>query len=1517
MLSGMKRLFKRREARSRLTSRRRRFGQSLERLELRELLAADLEFSTFFPSTPMEDGVAAIAQDSAGNAYVSDYRYDAVTFELEGSVSKLSPSGSLLWSQELPEYALEIAVDDSGFVYLAAATSQIDLPTTADAHQLGLAGGTDFHVMVLDGNAIDADPETLSESELVYASYLGGTGTEGQNFIGLATDADGGIYLAGETYSTDFPVTSQAGVDSSLGGDRDGVVAHFARLSSGDYSLSMSSYLGGSEGDRINDLDLDANGIIHVVGSTGSEDYPLTPNAIQTESPPNPIFNSIGFVTRLTADAEITFSTFLGGDKISDVVADASGNTYVVGSGGREGFPTTPGAFAPEEILAEDNETRLRGDFASKISPSGELEYSSWFQLSRDVLQIGNDSIALDGDRVVITAMDIGGVDRTSFFIRFDSDFSRLLDYTDVDEQLGNLSWITSSGIIDGSLYVGGATQSASFATTTNAIYPNKNDGLDGFVRRYDLGESAVGSVSDITVSEGGVATVTVSLAQPWPTDVAVEYDTIELESRLRPDDYAVAGDDYVATSGTLVIPAGSTSASIDIDVLEDALLDANEYFTVALTNFDGIGLNTSRVKVNIVDDDFSALDDFDSGVPDGGTGPWANDWDLTGNSAFTSSSSPNDGNLHAIVQRRGVLTRQLDTTGVSNLNLSFASKLRSFENSDNAYVRVSSDGSNWTTLKSFGNGEDDNNYRDYSYDIPFEADTLWIKFEGDMSSSRWDYWYIDTVSVTGEIIPSDPPPNASHDSFATNEDESLTVGAPGVLANDTDPEGQPLTASLVTGPSNGTLTLNADGSFDYAPAPNFHGTDTFVYVASDGISDSSPATVTIAVTAINDAPQAADDSTTTGEDQPVDIAVLLNDSDVDGNSLTIDSAQDGSLGTISINANGTLTYTPASGFFGSDQFTYTISDGNGGLDTASVMVTVEERNDPPVASGDSDATAEDMAVLIDVLANDSDPDGDTLSIQSVSEAAFGTAVIVNGQIEYTPGTNFNGSDSFTYMIVDTAGQTAVATVDVTVTPVNDAPAAGANSYSLNQDSTLTIDAPGILADDSDIDGDTLTAALGSGPATGSLTLNADGSFAYTPDAGFVGSDSFTYHAVDTSGAVSDPVTVSLQVNAVVAGPNLSHGNLSSVTSSWQTVSLGTSYTSAVIVATPRYNDGSGPGVVRISNVTETSFDVRVDNAGLSPFSGGVHFIAVEEGAYDVPGEYKLEAVKVDSSVTSGKIGGWQVGSQGYQQAYSSPVVVGQVMSANDEDWSVFWSSSSSRTSPANSGSLNIGKHVAEDTDTTRANETLGYFVIEATSGGTINGLSFSAGVGGDTIRGVGNGTYRYGSVTPAGASTAVLSSAGMDGGDGGWAALMGTNPLPSNGGSIDLAVDEDQIRDSERNHTTEQVAYFVIGESDGQGAAAGTMAQRQITVHDPLDVNGFSYPIGAMQVINPLNADTATEKEDMARDTSVNESPVINKLNAASESVARSSSNAQAIDGYFATLEDDEEEFLFGFELI
>ena len=170
-----------------------------------------------------------------------------------------------------------------------------------------------------------------------------------------------------------------------------------------------------------------------------------------------------------------------------------------------------------------------------------------------------------------------------------------------------------------------------------------------------------------------------------------------------------------------------------------------------------------------------------------------------------------------------------------------------------------------------------------------------------------------------------------------------------------------------------------------------------------------------------------------------------------------------------------------------------------------------------------------------------------------------------------------------------------------------------------------------------------------------------------------------------------------------------------------------------------------------------------------------------------------------------------------------------------------------------------------------------------------------------------------------------------MDGGDGGWAALMGSNPVPASGGSIDLSIDEDQIRDSERKHTTEQVAYFVIGGPVGEGEAS-PRAIPQVTVHDPLDVNGDGHasPIDALQVINSLNANSSTEEAgimeegDRALDTNgdgrvspIDALLVINRLNASASASATETGSTQATDAYFGDLGDDEEDAIFGLQLL
>ena len=245
-------------------------------------------------------------------------------------------------------------------------------------------------------------------------------------------------------------------------------------------------------------------------------------------------------------------------------------------------------------------------------------------------------------------------------------------------------------------------------------------------------------------------------------------------------------------------------------------------------------------------------------------------------------------------------------------------------------------------------------------------------------------------------------------------------------MGNDTDPDNDPLTAVLLSGPSHGSLTLNADGSFTYTPTALYFGTDTFTYAANDGTVNSAAATVTLTINHVNHAPVANDDSYATAFNTPLNVAapgVLVNDTDADGDSLTAVLISGPAHGTLALNANGSFSYTPNTNYSGTDTFTYAANDGLVNGNTATVTVTVNS-DIPPVASDDS--------------------------------------------------------------------------------------------YSVNEDGTLNVAAPGVLANDTDVNTNVvLTASLVSGPTNGILTLNADGSFVYTPTPLFFGTDTFVYKASD------------------------------------------------------------------------------------------------------------------------------------------------------------------------------------------------------------------------------------------------------------------------------------------------------------------------------------------------------------------------------------------------------------------
>ena len=295
--------------------------------------------------------------------------------------------------------------------------------------------------------------------------------------------------------------------------------------------------------------------------------------------------------------------------------------------------------------------------------------------------------------------------------------------------------------------------------------------------------------------------------------------------------------------------------------------------------------------------------------------------------------------------------------------------------------------------------------------------------------------------------------PVAADDAYAVDEDNVLNVALPGVLANDSDPESDPLTSAIVvaSGPANGTLTFNADGSFDYTPDADFSGSDSFRYTANDGLLDSNEATVTITVNAQPDAPVANDDAYNTNEDTPLSVAapgVLTNDTDADGDPLTASLvvASGPTDGTLTLNADGSFTYTPNADFNGADSFRYTASDGLLASNEATVTITVNAVNDAPVAADDAYAVDEDNVLNVaapGVLANDSDPESDPLTsaIVVASGPANGTLTFnADGSFTYTPDADFSGSDSFRYTANDGLLDSNEATVTITVNAVNDAP---------------------------------------------------------------------------------------------------------------------------------------------------------------------------------------------------------------------------------------------------------------------------------------------------------------------------------------------------------------------------------------------------------------------------------------------------------------------------------------------
>ena len=455
-----------------------------------------------------------------------------------------------------------------------------------------------------------------------------------------------------------------------------------------------------------------------------------------------------------------------------------------------------------------------------------------------------------------------------------------------------------------------------------------------------------------------------------------------------------------------------------------------------------------------------------------------------------------------------------------------------------------------------------------------------------------------DTATVTITVAPVNDAPEAVDDAYSANEDDVLTIlAAQGVLANDSDVDGDPLTAVLVSGTSSGTLAFNSDGSFTYTPNADFNGTDSFTYNASDskGGTDTATVTITVAPVGVDLRMEPASTTVTPGAiftldimveasgDQPVDAAQaylnfdsdLLQVVDAIGNTTSsttpgpifgsgwndlLENSVDNNLGQINFAGGKGTGGTAAQTAFvlatvrfkvtGSGTTTQLVFNSSSPRQTKAVfggsnvidnlfgsMVTITNF---PVAVDDAYSVNEDniltVSVAQGVLANDSDADGDPLTAVLVSGTSSGTlALNSDGSFTYTPDANFSGTDSFTFNVNDGTVDSAPAGVTITVTPVNDAPVAVDDAATTLEDTAVDIP---VLANDTDVEGDTLTVASVTQGAQGAVAINPDDTVQYTPDADFHGTDSFTFKVND--GTVdSAPAAVTITITPVNDAPVL------------------------------------------------------------------------------------------------------------------------------------------------------------------------------------------------------------------------------------------------------------------------------------------------------------------------------------------------------------------------------------------
>ena len=573
----------------------------------------------------------------------------------------------------------------------------------------------------------------------------------------------------------------------------------------------------------------------------------------------------------------------------------------------------------------------------------------------------------------------------------------------------------------------------------------------------------------------------------------------------------------------SVTIAAGETSADFTITAVDDNLADGIQSVTItaSATNF---GYTDGTADLSVTDDDGGSNNTAPDAVDD----------------AFTTDEDT--------LLSDDVLTNDSDIDG-DGLTVSAVQGATAFvgsplELASGAILTMNSDGT-------------------FDYDPNGQFEDL---NSGETNTDTFTYTVTDgtesrtataTVTIDGAAdTATNTAPVAEDDAISTDEDRDvITVNGlfNNVLSNDSDADGHTLTVVSIDDTGTTGLVTLTNGVIVYDPNGQFESldegqsaTDTFSYTIDDGNGGTDTATVTVTIDGVDDpdnaAPDAVDDAASTDEYTAIDITnALANDSDVDGDNVSVLSINTSrTAGLVTDNGDGTFSYDPNGQFISlndgetaTDSFTYTIDDGNDGVDTATVNISITGvTNSEPVALSDAVATDEDTAIAsVDVLTNDVDADGNTLSVLSVDGSNTTGQVTLNadGTISYDPNGQFedlnNGdaaSDSFSYTVSDGNGGTSTTTVGIVISGVTDG---GANTTPEAEDDTvntgkdIAISDVGVLTNDFDVDGDTVSVISVDDTNTAGLVTLTNGVISYDPNGAFSDLEAFDFDpsaAVDT-----------------------------------------------------------------------------------------------------------------------------------------------------------------------------------------------------------------------------------------------------------------------------------------------------------------------------------------------------------------------------------------------------------------